>query len=113
MGEIDDVVLVEEWVFRDLSASLFTDDERERVLDDLDQMEENLVAWDRPLHKCVTLLVGLSSVTVYRRRAGDLRTYLVRDGATLYCIGVGKRKKTYDRDLETIEARAREHLEGA
>lgn len=65
-------------------------------------MEANLVTWDRPLHKCVIQLTGISSVTVYRRREGNLRSHLVRDGATLYYIGVGKRKKTYDRDLETI-----------
>jgi len=111
MGEIDAVVLVEKWVFRDLSSSTFTDEERERVLDDLDEMEGKLVTWDRPLHKCVTQPTGTSSVTVYRRREGNLRSYLVRDDDTLYCIGVGKRKKTYDRDLDTIEERAKEQLD--
>ncbi|ATW88295.1 hypothetical protein halTADL_1532 [Halohasta litchfieldiae] len=112
MGEIENVELVEKWVFRDLSSSAFSTDEKRRVLDDLDEMEEKLVTWDRSLHKCVDQLRGFESVTVYRRRAGDLRSYLIRDGATLYCIGVGKRKKTYDRDLSTIQERATEHSAG-
>lgn len=110
MAEIESVELVEKWVYRDLSASSFTDAEAERVLDDLDGMEEDLVTWDRPLHKCVSNISGMGAVTVYRRREGDLRSYLVRDGDTLYCIGVGKRKKTYDRDFETIEERAKDQL---
>jgi hypothetical protein len=40
MGEIDGVVLVEKRVFRDLSSPAFTDEERERVLDDLDTIEK-------------------------------------------------------------------------
>jgi hypothetical protein len=42
-----------------------------------------------------------------RRRAGDLRGYHIREGDTLYCIGMGKRKTTYDRGLDTVGERAR------
>lgn len=109
MAEIDAVELVEKWVREDLSASTFSDDERREFLDDVDDLEEQLTTWGRPLTKCVNMLTTSGGETVYRRRQGDLRGYFVRRGSTLYCIGVGKRKTTYDRDLDTIQKRAREH----
>jgi mRNA-degrading endonuclease RelE of RelBE toxin-antitoxin system len=109
MGGIDAVELVEEYVFSDLSSSTFSDDQREQFLDDVDKLEEDLTVWDRQLTQCVTILTTPSSETVYRRRVGDLRGYYIREGSTLYCIGVGKRKTTYDRDLDTIRRRAGEH----
>lgn len=108
MGEIEAVELVEKWVFQDLSASTFSDDERKRVLDDLDELEENLVVWERPLTKCVKILNTQSGETIYRRREGHLRSFLIREGTTLYCIGVGKRGTTYDRDLDDVVERAEE-----
>jgi hypothetical protein len=111
MMEIESVELVEKWVFEDLSSSAFSDEEAARVLDDIDEMGEKLSMWGRPLHKCASMISGISTVTVYRRREGDLRSYFVRDGDTLYCIGVGKRKKTYDRDLDTIAQRGEDYLD--
>jgi mRNA-degrading endonuclease RelE of RelBE toxin-antitoxin system len=109
MAEIDSVELVERWVFADLSSSAFSEEEKREALDDLDELEEQLVTWGRPLTKAVSILTTSGDHTVYRRRQGDLRAYLIRDGSTLYCIGIGKRKTTYERDLSTIQERAREH----
>lgn len=106
MGGIDAIRVVEQWVFDDLSSGTFSTDEQEQVLDDIEDFEEQLVLWDRPLTKCVEILSTAGTETIYRRRVGDLRTYFLRDGATLYCIGVGKRKTTYDRDIDTILDRA-------
>jgi hypothetical protein len=107
VGEIEAVELVEEHVFADLSASTFDDLEREPFLDDVDELAEQLTTWGRPLTKCVSILTTPDAETVYRRRAGNLRGYYIREGDTLYCIGVGKRKTTYDRDLDTVRERAR------
>ena len=65
--------------------------------------------WGRQLTKCVKILSNTGDETVYRRREGDLRSYFIRDGDTLYCIGIGKRKKTFDRDLTRVVERAKEH----
>lgn len=109
MGNIDSVELVEKWVSADLSSSTFSKEEQERALDDIDQLEEHLTVWDRRLTECVKILSNTGNETVYRRREGDLRSYFIRDGDTLYCIGIGKRKKTFDRDLTRVVERAREH----
>jgi hypothetical protein len=109
MGDIESIELVDRWVFDDLSSSAFSDEERKRVLDDIDTLAEHLTVWDRDLNRCVDILSGTSDVTIYRRRAGDLRSFFVRTDDTLYCIGVGKRRSTYDRDLGAIQNRAREH----
>jgi len=105
-AQIDAVELVEEWVFRDLESGGFTDDDQREILDDLDDLEEQLVTWGRPLGKCLKILTDVGDQTVYRRRQGDFRSYLIRHGDTLYCIGVGERDTTYERDLEQIGARA-------
>jgi len=109
MGQIEQVETVEEWVFRDLSSSNFSDEERETALDGIDDVEEDLVIWDRPIHKVMSQVEHQGDKTVYRHRESDLRLYFIRKGNTMYCIGVGKRKKTYDRDLDQISDRADEH----
>jgi len=109
MGDIERVELVDRWVFDDLSSSAFSDEERERALDDIDTLEAHLTVWDRDLNRCVDILSGTGTVTIYRRRAGDLRSFFVREDDTLYCIGVGKRRSTYDRDLGDVRDRAEEH----
>lgn len=108
MHNPDSVEVIEEWLLRDLSSSKFTDDEKRDILDLIDKIEEDLTVWDRDLTKIVSPLKNTGSVTVYRGRTGDLRCYFVRDQNTLYCIGAGKRKKTYDRDLKQIKERAEE-----
>ena len=95
--------------FADLSSSTFSEGEQERVLDGIDELEEHLTVWGRQLTKCVKILSNTGDETVYRRREGDLRSYFIRDGDTLYCIGIGKRKKTFDRDLTRVVERAKEH----
>ena len=109
MGDIESVKLVEKWVFADLSSSTFSEQEQERILDDIDELEEHLTVWGRRLTKCVKILSDTGSETIYRRREGDLRSYFIRKGNTLFCIGIGKRKKTFDRDLTQIVERAKEH----
>lgn len=111
MAGVDSVELVEKWVQKDLSRSIFTDEEKRRVLDDIDKIEEDLTLWDRDLLKCVSIVKEIDSVTVYRSKPGDLRSYFIREGTTLYCIGVGKRRTTYDRDLGTMEERAIDYNE--
>lgn len=106
MGAIENVELVERWVFDDLSASAFSDEERARALAGIDDLEEDLVTWERPLRRVLRQIEHPGTTTVYRRREGDLRLYFVRQESTLYCIGVGKRKTTYDRDLDTVVDRA-------
>jgi mRNA-degrading endonuclease RelE of RelBE toxin-antitoxin system len=109
MESITNVELVEDYVFDDLSASSFSDAEREQFLDDVDELREQLVTWDRDLTQAVNILQETGEETIYRRRAGDLRGYFIREGDTLYCIGVGKRRSTYDRDLGTVIDRAGDH----
>lgn len=109
MGGVSDVTIVEPWVFDDLSAGSFSQEEQRRVLYDVETLEEQLTIWDRSLTKCVEMLSNTGGVTVYRRRVGDLRVYYLRHDETLYCIGVGKRKTTYDRDLDRMISRAREY----
>lgn len=109
MNEIGSVELVERWVFADLSSSTFSRDEQRRVLDDIDRLEEHLTTWNRSLTNCVEILSNTESETIYRQRSGDLRSYFVRRGNTLYCVGVGKRKTTYDRDLTRVIERVNEY----
>lgn len=109
MADIESVEVVERWVFDDLSSSAFDEQERKRVLADFDELEKQLTTWDRELTRCVDVLSGTGDETIYRRREGDLRSYFVRSTDTLYCIGVGKRKTTYERDLTQVVARADEH----
>lgn len=109
-GSIDDVSIVDEYFFPDIERSVFTQDDRRRILGDMGDLKEDLVTWGRPLTKCVKILKGTGDVTIYRRRVGDSRVYFIRDGNVLRCIGVGKRKNTYDRDLDTIVDRAKSIL---
>ena len=106
MGDIESVELVERWVFADLSSPKFSKDDQRRVLDGINELEDQLTVWNRSLPKCVSVLTGTGNQTIYRSRHGDLRCYYVRNGVTLYCIGIGKRKNTYDRDLDQIILRA-------
>ena len=109
MGQIEDVEVVEEWVYRDLSSGNFGSAEQERALDGIDDLETDLVTWERPVHNVLDQIEYGGETTVYRRRAGDLRLYFIRKGETMYCIGVGKRPTTYDRDIEQISNRADNH----
>jgi len=104
---VDRVTLIEKWVFEDLSSSAFTRDHQRKILADIDDLEADLTTWNRPLTKCFSILSNTGSETIYRRRVGDLRSYFVRRKETMYCIGVGKRKNTYERDLDRIIERAR------
>jgi mRNA-degrading endonuclease RelE of RelBE toxin-antitoxin system len=109
MAQIEQVETVEEWVFRDLSSSNFNDEEQRTALAGVDDVEEDLVTWGRPIRKVMKQVEHQGNKTVYRYRKGDLRLYFIRKGDTMYCIGIGKRKKTYDRDLEQMSKRANEH----
>lgn len=109
MGEIESVETVEEWVFRDLSSSNFSDEERRIALDGIDDVSDGLVTWERPIGKVLTQIEHAGEKTVYRYRKGDIRLFFIRKGATMYCIGVGKRKTTYDRDLTQISKRSENH----
>lgn len=103
---IGDVELVTRWVKDDLSNSTFTDQNRKRILDDVDDLEKDLVTWNRPIQKCLKKLQTSGSETVYGRRIGNFRAFYIRRGSTMYCIGVGKRKNTYQQDLDRMEDRA-------
>ncbi|QLG30044.1 hypothetical protein HUG10_20800 (plasmid) [Halorarum halophilum] len=103
---VSEVTLHTEYVFSDLSSSKFSDQDKEDVLDDVDELREQLTTWNRYLNQSLGTLTTDGPHTVYRRRVGDLRSYFVRDGDTLWCIGVGERKNTYDRDLDKIIKRA-------
>lgn len=108
MGEITSVELVDRWVFEDLSADTLTDSDRGEILDDIEELREQLTVWDRQLSKAVDILQGTGGETIYRRRQGEFRTFYLREGDTLYCIGVARRPKAYDRGLATLIERARE-----
>jgi hypothetical protein len=112
MGDVQTVTLYEDLLFDDLSRSTFTDEDAERILDDIDKLEEDIVTWGRPLDKCFDILSDTGNVTVYRRRKGDLRSFFVRVDNTLLCIGAGKRDTVYERDGDTIQRRA-EHVAGS
>ncbi|MDY6775352.1 MAG: hypothetical protein SV253_04645 [Halobacteria archaeon] len=103
--DITSVELVEKWVYKDLQSG-FTAREQEEILDDLDDLEDQLTVWSRSLPNAVDILNDVAGKTVYRRRQGGFRSYLIRQGDTLYCIGIGKRDTTYERDLKQIEKRA-------
>lgn len=107
MGGVQEVTLYEDFLFDDLSDSTFTDEDADRILDDIDKLEEDIVTWGRPLDRCFDILTDTGDVTVYRRRNGDLRSFFVRVGDSLLCIGVGKRDTVYERDGDTIRRRAK------
>lgn len=101
-----------DWFEHDLVSGNFTEEEQVRLIDDLNDLEEKLTVWDRPLHKCVDHLESTVNATIYRRRVGDMRTYYVRHGDTLTCIGAGPRKTTYKRDLrDKIEKRVKDFFD--
>ncbi|WP_135853416.1 hypothetical protein [Halorussus salinus] len=106
---IGDVVLVKKWVFEDLSSSSFGKEEKEAILDGVDDIREDLVTWNRPITKCLKILENTGSETIYRSRDGDLRSYYVRRGGTMYCIGAGKRRNTYERDLPRMVERSKDY----
>jgi mRNA-degrading endonuclease RelE of RelBE toxin-antitoxin system len=110
-SSIQSVEIVKQYVLQDLDSPSFSDEARQKVLDDIDEVERQLTTWDRPITKAMSILSDTDGFTVYRRRQGDLRSYFIREEDTLYCVGVGKRDTTYDRDLETIVARAVELIE--
>lgn len=72
MGGIDEIRILERWVYDDLSSGTFSTDEQERVLDDIEDFEKQLVTWDRALTDCVKILTTPGNETIYRRRIGDL-----------------------------------------
>lgn len=106
---IENVALVKKWVFNDLSSSVFSNEEKEAVLGGVDEIREDLVTWDRPITKCLKMLGNTGSETIYRSRDGDLRSYYVRRGGTMYCIGAGKRRNTYKRDLSRMVERSKDY----
>ncbi|ACV47821.1 MULTISPECIES: hypothetical protein [Halomicrobium] len=109
MGEIEAVENVEEWVLRDLKSSSFSDEEREDAVEGIEKVEKDLVTWGRPILKVLTIVEHTGDKTVYRYRDDPLRLFFIRKGETMYCIGVGKRKTTYDRDLDQFSDRADNH----
>lgn len=108
MGEISSVELVDRWVFDDLSSNTFTDEDRTEILDDIDDLERQLTVWDRPLRKAVDILEGTGAETIYYRRQGPFRTFYLREGDTLKCIGVARRPSAYDRGIGSLIERAKE-----
>jgi hypothetical protein len=96
MGDIDSVELVEKWVSADLSSATFSQEEQDRVLDDIDELEEHLTVWGRRLTRCVQILSDTGNETIYRRREGDLRSYFIRAGirCTVLESGSGRRRMT-------------------
>lgn len=109
MGDIEHVEVVERWVFDDLSSSTFSREECSRPIEAIEDLETDLVTWNRPIHAVLQHIEHPGSRTVYRHREGDLRLYFIRDEATMYCIGVGKRKNTYERDIGQVGERADNH----
>ncbi|RLM32675.1 hypothetical protein DVK01_20605 [Haloarcula sp. Atlit-120R] len=110
MPDISSVELVEDYVFEDLSDSSFDKQDQREVLDDIDELEEHLVQWGRDITDCTTILNNTTQ-TIYRRRQGNFRIFFVRDGDILYCIGVGLRKRTYQRDIGKFQRRASAQLD--
>ena len=104
MTGIETVTLVSEWVEADFDGGGFEPHECEEVLADVDRLREQLLTWDRDPRDCTERLTGRSE-TVYRRRQGGFRIYFARQGSVLYCVGVGRRRTTYDRDLDRIDRR--------
>lgn len=110
MYNVGSIELVEGWVFEDLQA--FDPEDQERILERIDELEENVCTWGRDYRKVLDEVSGVSSDVkpVYRLVIGKskFRVYFIRDGESLYCIGCGKRDTTYKRDIGTIQRRARE-----
>lgn len=111
MTGIESVKLREALVRKDIEDGGFTDEEVEEILGDIDKLEENLVTWGRSLTDTTDILTTQTDRNIYKRRQGQYRSFFVRDGATLYCIGVGGRDTVYDRDLDAIEERAERLVE--
>lgn len=107
MGDISSVELVDRWVFEDLSANTFTDHDRREILNDIEELRDQLTLWDRQLTKAVDILEGTGSETIYYRRQGDFRTFFIRQGDTLYGIGVARRPSAYNRGIGTLLNRAK------
>jgi hypothetical protein len=109
MGEIESVVVTEEWVYRDLSSSNFSKEEAQIAVDATKEVRDHLTNWDRAVHNTLDQITHASDKTVYKQRKGPLRIFYIREGSTMYCIGVGKRGVVYDRDLSQIVERAENH----
>ncbi|WP_115864041.1 hypothetical protein [Halorussus litoreus] len=105
-----DYVHVHESVYDDLEQ--FDPPEQERILEDDDsgirKPESKVETWDADFRNYVTPLTTGSNETLYRQRIGksDYRADYVRRADTLWCIGVGERDTTYERDLDVIVKRA-------
>ncbi len=90
----------------------FDPPEQERILGDHDRgiqkVERKVEEWGADFRNYVTPLTVATDETVYRQQIGksDYRAYYVRREDTLWCIGVGKRDTTYERDLDSIVNRA-------
>lgn len=106
-----DYVHVHECVHDDLEQ--FDPPEQERILGDDDRgirkLESKIETWNADFRNYVTPLTTRSDETIYRQRIGktDYRAYYVRKDNSLWCIGIGHRDTTYERDLDTIVARAK------
>lgn len=103
-------VEIHDCVYDDLQQ--FDPPEQQRILGDDDKgiqkIETKVGNWGADFHSYVSQLTVTSDETVYRQQIGktDYRAYYVRRGDTLWCIGVGERDTTYQRDLEAIIKRA-------
>lgn len=103
-------VEIHDCVYDDLQQ--FDPPEQKRILGDDDKgiqkIETKVEKWDADFRSFVTPLTVASGETVYRQQIGktDYRAYYVRRDDTLWCIGVGQRDTTYERDLDTVVNRA-------
>jgi hypothetical protein len=105
-----DYMHVHDSVYDDLEQ--FDPPEQERILGDDDRgirkREAKVETWNTDFRNYVTPLRTSSDETIYRQRIGksDYRAYYARKADALWCIGVGERDTTYERDPDTIVSRA-------
>jgi mRNA-degrading endonuclease RelE of RelBE toxin-antitoxin system len=112
MAEIESVEVSKEWIHRDFSSSGFTKEEQQMAADAFEEVQDQLVTWDRPVRNAMKQIEHQGDKTIYRHRKGHLRLFFIRKGDTLYWIGVGKRDVIYDRDISIISKRADNHPPG-
>jgi hypothetical protein len=105
-----DYIHVHDSVYDDLEQ--FGPPERERIPGNDDRgvqkPEAKVETWNADFRNYVTPLGTASDETIYRQRTGksEYRAYYARKDNVLWCIGVGERDTTYERDLDTIISRA-------
>jgi mRNA-degrading endonuclease RelE of RelBE toxin-antitoxin system len=104
MVNVENVVIIQRWILEDLSN--YDPPEQREIIAGLEDVEEKIETWNRDFHQIMSPLKATGTETIYRYRIRDFRAYYVRRDDTLYCIGVGPRKKTYDRDMGRMKDRA-------